>query len=131
MLNLGSQVKVIFSFRLIEPFRHHIKQQFKLVSLNLDFSTVHCIYELNLINVAITSHIRRSQTLLKRNLSIWECNCTNFIDNFLRSLEANLLVELNFFPKVLLHQIDLYYTSLVWIELTHNIFNFIVMEMYI
>lgn len=52
VFDLGSHT-VVVSQGLVEPFRHDIKKQFKLVSLDLEISAVNGIDELNFGNVAV------------------------------------------------------------------------------
>lgn len=68
--------------------------------------------------------------MLKSDLLVGEGDVTDLVDDFLGASQSDLLVELDLLSEVLLDEVNLNRTSLVWVQLIQDLFDFFVLEVH-
>jgi hypothetical protein len=112
----------------VKTLRHDIEQELKLITLNLDIRSEHRLNELKLCDVAIASLISGCQRLLQGDLAVGESLVPDLVDDLFRTLQTDLLIELNFFTEISLNKVDLYAPSMIGIQLIQDLVLLLVLK---
>ena len=81
--------------RLLEALGHHIKEELKAVAGDIHLGPVERIHKLSAVDVAVTTCVCRGKRLLKRDALRGERHRPDLLEHLLRSVEIDLLVELD------------------------------------
>ena len=81
----------------MEPLAHDVEKELKAVTRQVHFGPVEGIDKLGAIDVAVAAGVGRSQGLLKWNTLRREGQGSDLLQDFLRPVQVDLLVEFDLF----------------------------------
>ena len=110
----------------MEPLAHDVEKELETVARQAHLGPVEGIDELRAIDVAVAAGVGRSQGLLEWNPLRREGQGPDLLQDFLRPVQVDLLVEFDLFSVEALDQGDLDDAGVERVQLVHNHFDILV-----
>ena len=111
---------------VLEPLAHDVEKELETVARQVHLGPVEGIDELRAIDVAVAASVGRSQGLLKWNPLRREGQGPDLLQDFLRPVQVDLLVEFDLFSVEALDQGDLDDAGVERVQLVHYHFDILV-----